>query len=337
MIQPGRKYSATGAYRYGFNGKENDNEVKGEGNQQDYGMRIYDPRLGRFLSVDPICRNYPELTPYQFASNRPIEGIDMDGLEFEPYWATTVPQKILEMQAKYSPEQIAKWDKQGLMFVVGALTLGWGVAALATAESGAVLTTIIKTAFRGGGVGAIVNTSVSIVKGDDLYTTLKSATTGFLSGAILGAYGKLNTIKEMISVGAFSSIVADYANQSIDISFEEKKEYNLTELLTSGILGSIATIFSEKIVNYVNAQITKKFESEIVKLESESSKAEIRKTIRKESPQLGPEAVKKELRSRVSEFKRLLKQQEVAEKIAAKQAIEKAVDELKEAAAPNHN
>jgi RHS repeat-associated protein len=71
-----------GAYRYGFNGKENDNEVKGAGNQQDYGMRIYDPRLGRFLSVDPITKKYPELTPYQFASNSSIAGIDQDGLEF---------------------------------------------------------------------------------------------------------------------------------------------------------------------------------------------------------------------------------------------------------------
>ena len=56
---PGRRYSAGSQYRYGFNGKENDNEVKGEGNQQDYGMRIYDPRLGRFLSVDPLARDYP--------------------------------------------------------------------------------------------------------------------------------------------------------------------------------------------------------------------------------------------------------------------------------------
>ena len=84
MLQPGRKYSSAGSgYRYGFNGKENDNEVKGEGNQQDYGMRIYDPRLGRFLSVDPISKQYPELTPYQFASDRPVEGVDQDGLEFE--------------------------------------------------------------------------------------------------------------------------------------------------------------------------------------------------------------------------------------------------------------
>ena len=53
-----------------------------KGNQQDYGMRIYDTILGRFLSVDPISKQYPELTPYQFASNRPFDGIDLDGLEF---------------------------------------------------------------------------------------------------------------------------------------------------------------------------------------------------------------------------------------------------------------
>jgi RHS repeat-associated protein len=72
-----------GRYRYGFNGKENDNDIKGGlGTQQDYGMRIYDPRVGRFLSVDPITKNFPMLTPYRFASNRPIDGVDLDGLEY---------------------------------------------------------------------------------------------------------------------------------------------------------------------------------------------------------------------------------------------------------------
>ncbi len=68
-------------YRYGFNGKEVDNEMFGIGDELDYGMRVYDPRVGRFLSVDPITKSYPELTPYQFASNSPIQGIDLDGLE----------------------------------------------------------------------------------------------------------------------------------------------------------------------------------------------------------------------------------------------------------------
>jgi len=84
MLQPGRQFTAANnsTYRYGFNGKENDNDIgKGNGNQQDYGMRIYDPSVGRFLSVDPITKQYPELTPYQFASNTPIKAVDLDGLE----------------------------------------------------------------------------------------------------------------------------------------------------------------------------------------------------------------------------------------------------------------
>jgi RHS repeat-associated protein len=93
MMLPGRSYSAQTGYRYGFNGKENDNEVKGEGNEQDYGMRIYDPRVGRFLSVDPLTKSYPTLTPYQFGSNDPIESIDVDGLERMDYRLTVVDGK----------------------------------------------------------------------------------------------------------------------------------------------------------------------------------------------------------------------------------------------------
>jgi len=58
-----------------------DDEVSGTGNQYDYGFRIYNPRLGRFLSVDPLSKSYPMLTPYQFASNSTIACIDLDGLE----------------------------------------------------------------------------------------------------------------------------------------------------------------------------------------------------------------------------------------------------------------
>ncbi|WP_052600089.1 RHS repeat-associated core domain-containing protein [Aureispira sp. CCB-QB1] len=69
-------------HRFGFNGKEND---KDWGNQliQDYGFRLYNPAIAKFLSVDPLAPEYPELTTYQFASNRPIDGIDLDGLEWK--------------------------------------------------------------------------------------------------------------------------------------------------------------------------------------------------------------------------------------------------------------
>lgn len=80
MLMPERVFTA-GEYKFGFNGKENENEVEGSGNLQDYGMRTYDTRLSRFISPDPLRKKYPELSTYQFASNNPIQNIDLDGLE----------------------------------------------------------------------------------------------------------------------------------------------------------------------------------------------------------------------------------------------------------------
>ena len=70
-------------YRYGFNGKELDDggEWGGSTTAYDYGFRIYNPQLARFLSVDPLTKSYPTLTPYQYASNSPIANVDLDGLE----------------------------------------------------------------------------------------------------------------------------------------------------------------------------------------------------------------------------------------------------------------
>jgi len=68
-------------YRFGFNGKENDNEVNGNGRFQDYGFRSYMTDIARFASVDPLKGKYPGWTTYAFAQNSVIMGIDMDGLE----------------------------------------------------------------------------------------------------------------------------------------------------------------------------------------------------------------------------------------------------------------
>ncbi len=68
--------------RYGFNGKEVDSEGMGGGlSTYDYGFRIYNPYIAKFLSTDPLSKDYPWYTPYQFAGNKPIWAIDIDGLE----------------------------------------------------------------------------------------------------------------------------------------------------------------------------------------------------------------------------------------------------------------
>jgi RHS repeat-associated protein len=69
-------------YSFRFNGKENDKEgMGGGGSTYDYGFRIYNAQLGKFLSVDPLTASYPWYTPYQFSGNKPIFAIDLDGLE----------------------------------------------------------------------------------------------------------------------------------------------------------------------------------------------------------------------------------------------------------------
>ncbi len=79
MIMTGRKYSSD--YRYGFQGQEKDDEIKGEGNSINYKFRMHDPRIGRFFAVDPLAKEYPHNSPYAFSENRVIDGVELEGLE----------------------------------------------------------------------------------------------------------------------------------------------------------------------------------------------------------------------------------------------------------------
>jgi RHS repeat-associated protein len=72
-------------YRFGFNGQEKDNELKGVGNSLDFGARMYDSRLGRWLSLDPLAAKYPTLSPYNFVGNSPLMFIDPDGKRIVVY------------------------------------------------------------------------------------------------------------------------------------------------------------------------------------------------------------------------------------------------------------
>ena len=86
MLQPNNPFSS-GDYRFGFQGQEMDNDMSGgkTGAIYDYGFRIYDTRIAKFLSVDPLTKSYPWYTPYQFAGNTPIRALDLDGLEILDY------------------------------------------------------------------------------------------------------------------------------------------------------------------------------------------------------------------------------------------------------------
>ena len=67
------------SYRYTFNGKEKDDEISGSGNEYNFGARIYNPRLGKWFSVDPLASSYVPIAPYTFALDNPLRFIDIDG------------------------------------------------------------------------------------------------------------------------------------------------------------------------------------------------------------------------------------------------------------------
>jgi RHS repeat-associated protein len=90
MEMPGRSYEA-GGYRFGFQAQEGDPELF-EG-ALSFKYRIYDPRIGRFSSVDPLSANFPWNGTYNFSENRVINAVELEGLQ------------VVSRYAAYSPRQ----------------------------------------------------------------------------------------------------------------------------------------------------------------------------------------------------------------------------------------
>ena len=88
MQMPGRNINNGTGYSYGFNGKRKDDHINGIGNTYDFDARIYDSRVSRWYSIDPIVK--PWISPYQFGGDNPVNIVDMAGkdeIHFHTYSA----------------------------------------------------------------------------------------------------------------------------------------------------------------------------------------------------------------------------------------------------------
>jgi len=84
-LLPGRNYRSN-SYRHGFSGMEKDDEMHGAtGTSYDFGARLYDPKVGRWLSIDPLASKYPSQSPYNFVGNNPVLFVDCDGMDYGIY------------------------------------------------------------------------------------------------------------------------------------------------------------------------------------------------------------------------------------------------------------
>jgi RHS repeat-associated protein len=76
---PGRTFTSTIGYKYGFGGQMKDDEVSGNGNSYTAEYWQYDSRLGRRWNRDPIIKDWE--SPYATFSNNSILFIDPSGLD----------------------------------------------------------------------------------------------------------------------------------------------------------------------------------------------------------------------------------------------------------------
>ncbi|WP_291131252.1 RHS repeat domain-containing protein [Flavobacterium sp. UBA7682] len=137
-----RRHGSTDSYRYGFQGQEKDDEIKGEGNSLNYTFRMHDPRVGRFFAIDPLFSDYPWNSPYAFSENRVIDAVELEGLESS--LTNKLDFGLTTVQKTQNFNNIIKENKVVVLTVcglgVGAASISaFGIVAVGTyiAEEGA--------------------------------------------------------------------------------------------------------------------------------------------------------------------------------------------------------
>lgn len=239
--------------KIGYNGKLRTVEI-GKDNY-DYGARMYNGDVGRFASVDPITNEYPELTPYQFASNTPIWCLDLDGFEgfvatginghgmvvnvesagkinhTVSNWVSSKHQqgkinvKIAE-QARQSAIRQGRLDGDGITwYTKGLLYIApwWNsTATFSDANDGAVLMSGKNLdgtkANSGDYVTAGVGIVIPFVSGSAIRKLFKGASTGIGKEAVEGILNKVDNISSALDEKHIKAAVNDIFGNPVVIN-----------------------------------------------------------------------------------------------------------------------
>src|ERR1700749_4764043 len=118
MVMPERKFQGPD-YRFGFQGMEKSDELKGNGNSYTAEFWEFDPRVARRFNADPLNKTWE--SPYVTLSNNPLNLTDITGLSSEPPSGTgkegqakETTKRIYGARGSYDQTTVWYWHSGGL-------------------------------------------------------------------------------------------------------------------------------------------------------------------------------------------------------------------------------
>jgi RHS repeat-associated protein len=261
MQMSNRNFSSP-SYRYGFNGMEKDDEMKGSGNSYDFGARLYNPRLGRFNAVDQYSREFASYSPYSYGKNNPVIFVDKNG-DF-PGLATLVGGVVGAIVG-------------GVAAAINGTDIVAGVAggAVAGLITGAIIESVVWTggasavalAAGAGGIGSFVGNLTEQIVGksrqgmsvpaaiDDV--DIKAAAASGLIGTFTGGLGggASNLIQGVARKTALKKI-----GNILAVTDDQLNNLKYNEGITTTIEGSTAKLID----NVVNNETSKQASAEVI-------------------------------------------------------------------------
>ncbi len=158
MLVPERHaQDASDKYRFGFNGMEKDDDIKGDGNSYTTDFRQYDPRIGRWLSTDPLSYKLSNQSPYNYCFNNPLYYSDEYGNIPYPVALKYIKKFVWGKQAGMGTVQEFGWRQRqnrmhwGLDFNIGSQSEDLGIELLSMADG-----VVIFSGWSNGGGNTII-------------------------------------------------------------------------------------------------------------------------------------------------------------------------------------
>jgi len=97
--------------KYLYNGKEQVQDLNIA--LYEYGFRWYDAQTAKFVQVDPLAEKYTYKSTYDYAENRPISGVDLDGLE---YFYSADGKFLGKGKESTNEVRLGRWNSESKLF-----------------------------------------------------------------------------------------------------------------------------------------------------------------------------------------------------------------------------